>query len=441
MEKISFCIASAKNEKEYTLGVLKSLKDNTNFTNHEILIFIDSDNQGTYEELLKYKKENPNIRIHKNQSEFPVGSQRNVSIMFHHASNDVVVYLQSDMVVCPDFDKYFLEALNENKNRVISAARIEPPIHPASPEKIVKDFGLSPDKFKYDEFYKFTKDLQKENRPLMVGHFAPFGLYKETYFNVMGGFDTKFKCSREDSDFIIRLNIHKLESLQTWNASVYHYTCVSSRGINWHKKDKQAEIKNQWQTKADQEELKRFIRKWGYFGHDYKPKYNSTLVLDINTSPNITTLAQIEPYFNKIVLNDEVLLNQLISFIEFESTYYSNKRWNYTKQHWDKVKSTFMIDNIKDKIILEKNFKHKEDIIIKTDLYSLHKADTESNNFIQHSNQIFDNLLKESPNEYKGSYDIGCFNIKINNLKDMNKKHLNPKQYHLLLDINDFIFE
>ena len=188
---------------------------------------------------------------------------------------------------------------------------------------------------------------------------------KETYFKVMGGFDTRFRCSREDSDFIIRLNAHNLESLQTWNASVYHYTCVSSRGTDWYKKDSTAEIKNQWQTKADQEELKRFIRKWGYFGHDYKPKYNSTLVLDINTSPNITTLSQIEPYFDKIVLNDEVLLNQLISFIEFESTYYSNKRWNYTKKHWDKVKSTFMLDNIKEKIILEENYNFKDDIILK----------------------------------------------------------------------------
>ena len=40
---ISFCIASAKNEKYYTLGVLKSLEKNTNFSKHEIIIFIDSD--------------------------------------------------------------------------------------------------------------------------------------------------------------------------------------------------------------------------------------------------------------------------------------------------------------------------------------------------------------------------------------------------------------
>ena len=107
--------------------------------------------------------------------------------MFAHATKEVVIYLQSDMVVCPNFDKYFLEALDNNKNRVISAARIEPPLHPPSPEKIVKDFGLSPEEFKYEEFYKFAKDLQNENRPLMDGHFAPFGCFKETYFNIIGG--------------------------------------------------------------------------------------------------------------------------------------------------------------------------------------------------------------------------------------------------------------
>ena len=442
MEKISFCIASAKNEKYYTLGVLKSLKDNTNFTNHEVLIFIDSDNQDTYKELLKYKEENPNIRIHKNQSEFPVGSQRNVSIMFHHASNDVVIYLQSDMVVCPDFDKYFLKALNKDKNRVISAARIEPPLHPASPEKIVKDFGLSPEEFKYEEFYNFTKNLQKENRPLMVGHFAPFGLYKETYFNVMGGFDTRFRCSREDSDFIIRLNTHKIESLQTWDASVYHYTCVSSRGTNWYKKDKEAEIKNQWQTKADSEELKRFIRKWGYFGHDYKPKYGNTLVLDINTAPDMDLLIGIEPYFNKIVLNDEEILKQLTHSVKHKSIYYSNKRWNYTLKHWNSVKNEFMLDNIESKFILESEYNMEDDIITKSNIHSLMKDinTPEVNNFLNHSNEIFNNLLNESPNNYKGGYKVGCFDIKINILNDLNKKHLDNKQYDLLLNMDNFKF-
>jgi glycosyltransferase involved in cell wall biosynthesis len=107
MKSISFCIASAKNEKYYTLGVLDSLKRNTQFDNHEVLIFIDSDNQNTYEALLEYRKDKPNIKIYRNTSQFPVGSQRNVSIMFSQATKDIVIYLQSDMVVCPDLTNIF----------------------------------------------------------------------------------------------------------------------------------------------------------------------------------------------------------------------------------------------------------------------------------------------------------------------------------------------
>ena len=38
MQPISFCITAAKNEKNYVLGLLDSLVDNTEFEKHEVLI-------------------------------------------------------------------------------------------------------------------------------------------------------------------------------------------------------------------------------------------------------------------------------------------------------------------------------------------------------------------------------------------------------------------
>lgn len=440
MTGISFCIATAKNEKDYTFSLLKSLEDNTKLDNHEIVIFIDSDNQKTYEALLKYQKGKNNVKIHRNETGFPIGSQRNVSIMFDKATKDVVIYLQSDMVVCPDFDKHFLKALGNNKNRVISAARIEPPLHPPSPEKIVKDFGLNPTDFKYKEFCKFTKDLQKEKRPLMDGHFAPFGSFKSTYFDIMGGFDTQFRCSREDSDFIIRLKAGNVETLQTWDASVYHYTCVSSRGTDWYKDDSQAEIKNQWQSYADQEELKRFIRKWGYFGHDYRPKYDVTLFIDINTAPNLGLLSSIEPYFNKIIINEEAVKDALIDLANFDSYYYANKRWGYTQEHWNSIRSKFMGPYFKDRILFNKNPKQSDfDVFVTTDMYSLIKnhKDKANQDFVTNSNIILGQLLNNEV--YKGKYTIGGFEIYVNNLNDINKNHLDNKQY--LFDTSEFLFK
>ena len=61
IKPISFCINTSNNEKDYILLLLKSLKEHTNISSHEILVFIDSDNENTYQALLDYKSELPMI--------------------------------------------------------------------------------------------------------------------------------------------------------------------------------------------------------------------------------------------------------------------------------------------------------------------------------------------------------------------------------------------
>lgn len=442
---ITFCITVANNEKYYTLGLLDSLVKNTQFNKHEVLLLIDTDNQNTYEALLEYKKDKPNIRIHKNESGYRIGYQKNISILFGNSLNDIVVYLQSDMVVSPEFDRYFLEALGEDTNKVITLARIEPPIHPPSPEKITKSFGLTPNEFEYDNFINFSKELIAEDRPMIWGHFAPFGLYKKTYFDRLGGLDSSFRCSREDSDFIIRLGACKLDPLETWNANVYHYTCVSSRGEGWYEKDnKQVEITNSWQIQADQEELKRFIRKWGYFGHDYKPKYKTTLFLNIDTAPNLNLLSAIEPYFDKIITNQEQVKDQLYNLVEFNSQFYTNKRWNYTQEDWDKLKHTFMGSDLSEKFSYSKTLPKdisNEDVFVEIDMYSL--LDSSTNQVLMESiknlNLSLSQLSTQPLDKYKGQYNMGNLKLTINNLVDINQSHLDNKQY--LFDTSTFIFK
>lgn len=445
MTPISFCITVANNEKQYTLGLLDSLVKNTQFNKHEVLLLIDTDNQNTYETLLEYRKDKPNIRIHKNTTGYRIGYQKNISILFEKATHNIVCYLQSDMVVSPEFDKYFLEALNNDSNRVITMARIEPPIHPRSPEKITKSFGLTPDEFKYDEFMEFAKNLTKENRPLVYGHFAPFGLYKKTYFEKLGGFDTQFRCSREDSDFIIRLGACGLDALETWNASVYHYTCVSSRGKEWYKnEDKQVSINNAWQSQADHEELKRFIRKWGYFGHEYKPKFKTTLFLNINTVPQLDIIQAIEPYFDKIIINQEELKDHLANTVKFNSHFYTNKRWNYTKEDWDKLSHTFMGSDLKEKFYFSETLpldNSNEDVFVEIDMYSLTNKNTSqpTAQIIINLNSTLNELTQSPLDDYKGQYTMGEVKITVNNLVDVNKLHLDNKPY--LFNTNEFIFE
>ena len=58
MKSISFIINTAINELEHIKLLLNSLKLNLDGKQHEILIFVENDNQGTYEYLKSIKNYN-----------------------------------------------------------------------------------------------------------------------------------------------------------------------------------------------------------------------------------------------------------------------------------------------------------------------------------------------------------------------------------------------
>jgi GT2 family glycosyltransferase len=416
IKPISFCIATANNEKEYIKLLLKSLQDHTQFDLHEVIIFVDTDNQGTYNELLEIQKNYSNIKICKNPDSYPVWAQLNASLMFQAATKEIFCYIQSDMVVGKDFDKHVTKNLT-SENVVLSCARIEPPLHPASPEKIVKSFGTSPEDFDYQGFNKFVDELQKENRPNIWGHFAPFAMYKKTWFDKLGGFDQQFRSSREDSDLIIRMGLNDLDLIQSWNACVYHFTCVSSRGKDWFKSTKQTDYKNSLQSQADAQELKRFIRKWGMFGHHAQPVYDIAFNIEIDRFVDFNLLKWIEPYCKTLYISDNGIAQQLISQIEFEANYYNNLRWGYSQEYWDKVRHIYNSSKFEDKIQTELK---EHDIVISCKLSELMDSFTEElQSLIINIHQLVDQ------NEI-GEFGYGPLVIKIhkkNNLMDSYKKH------------------
>lgn len=429
MKPITFCIATAKNEKEYVKLLIRSLQENTQINNHEILVFIDSDNQDTHGALLEIKKTQPNLRVCKNPNKYPVGGQRNISVMFNAASKEVVCYLQSDMVVGADFDKHISD--NIEKGTVLCCTRIEPPLHPPGPEKIVKDFGLTPEDFKYEEFSAFVSSLQKEKRMNTEGHFAPFATYKTDWLDILGGFDTQFRCSREDSDTIIRMNLCNLKTVQSWNACVYHFTCVSSRGTDWYAQTKEANYKNTLQTQADAQELKRFIRKWGFFGHHPKPVYDITFNIQLDQYADFNLLKAIEPYCTRMNLSNQSVAKQLASQLEFDAHYYSNLRWNYTDEHWSKVKHLFNSTDFSKRITSLDQA--TGDTIIDIKYTNLVEHWNDVRGFVENVHQIVDN------NE-EGSYDGGFCTIHIHKKNNLMDSYAKYKDIDLLLNEQTFEF-
>lgn len=307
---ITFCINTAVNERNHIELLFRSLRRNLSHKNHEIIVYVENDNQDTTGFLLTQKTYFPDLKIIKNPLPIPLGYARNINLMFERAKYDVVSYLQSDMVICPNYDVEVIRRLRDDN--IVSSTRIEPPLHPESPEKITYDFGLDPATFDLDRFSKFA-EVKKDDR-ITNFWFAPFTLYKKHWLEI-GGHDTLFRRSREDSDLLYRFTMKGLKIEQTWSALVYHFTCTSSRGPEWW--TEKAKARTTLQQHADMIEMTRFLRKWPTFKHstEFDPATEYKYPVSVNfrnvTPHNATAIFQNHYRFDKIFVDKKELRDNM----------------------------------------------------------------------------------------------------------------------------------
>jgi hypothetical protein len=411
---ISFCIPTARNELEYIKLLLKSIEDNLKYKNHEIIVFVDSDNQGTFEWLKTQKNRFQNLRIFNNDLGYPVGYQFNCNYMVGQATNDVVCLLQSDMVIGKDFDVHVSKNIDDRY--FYSAIRIEPSIQPEDPNnKYTMDFGLTPDEFDFDSFNNFCdkKGIDKVTDLMSM----PFLFYKKLW-KELGGFDTTYRWAKEDWDLRKRIETKGMSFKSIWSCLVYHFSAVSSKGTDWFNGDKDGAIKIMAQRKGDAQETKKFIRKWKTtYDTDVNYRYKSTAVIYSNILSDYRLLSMIEPYFDKIYINDQSLVDDVIYHMRDEHKYQFGWFYGvgYDMDHFNKYSKYVNIQDIKDKFIVTnelKNINH-DDILIK---FGLNEINKDRLNFIDHFNYNIPNI------EDNGNFQYDIFNIeiknKINNIMD-----------------------
>lgn len=344
---VSFCINTARNELDYIKLLFRSIQQNFSRLDYEIIVFIDSDNQNTFEWLLTIKDIFPKLKVLKNKLPICYGYARNINEMFLVASGDIVSYLQSDMVVCRNYDLEIVKHLE--KNMILCSTRIEPPLHGESSEKLTKGFGLYPNEFNMKSFIEYS-DKAKVSK-LTEYFFAPFTLYKEVW-NSIGGHDTLFRRSREDSDILTRLVLNDVIIRQSWEALVYHFTCTSSRGVGWFDVNNvESQAKASVQKQADQVELDRFVRKWGRFNHST----NKIAVYDIVakiTDDNINkyVFSIIEKFFRRVYIKNTTIRDYYINFNK-DSHRYANNLLNIDTNVWEDYNYLYRREDILNKIL------------------------------------------------------------------------------------------
>jgi hypothetical protein len=423
MKQISFVINTSVNELNHISLLLKSLKLNLDGDKHEILVFIDNDNQGTYEYLNSIKNQYYDLKIITHKLPPCIGYSRNNNLLVELAKHDIVSYLQSDMVISPHYDTDILKDLEPNT--ILSATRVEPPLHGESPLTITKDFGTNPKNFNLERWNNYSLTV-KENKYTNY-FFTPITFYKDVWLSI-GGYDTLFRRSREDSDLVQRCLHKEIQLKQTFNAIVYHFTCTSSRGKDWFKKDNiEAQNRVKLQEKADQIELKRFLRKWGGFNHGTEKliKYNVDLEIKNSSKLSSQVITNIEPLFSQVYVDNSSVLQILLDSVKDEHNL-ANHLLNFTEEEWKKTLKYHNLVNYKNIFKLQNNPISGYNVKVTIDGATLSNSDFE----------VINQIHKIIENYDGGDYEYGGVTVSIINKLPLNNTICkNPKFNMNLLEI------
>tara|TARA_A100001515_G_scaffold66714_2_gene52896 strand:- start:2343 stop:3437 length:1095 start_codon:yes stop_codon:yes gene_type:complete len=350
----------------------------------------DFSDDGTWEWMKEIAKQDPNVKIHRNEGPTRLGHTILYDTLINdYATNDIVMIYHADMYALPGLDEEIDKHIKPGV--VVSATRIEPPLHPPGPEKILQDYGIEPEEFKEQDLLREYESFKKETTT--EGIFAPWAIYKSD-FQSIGGHDPLYAPqSKEDSDIFNRFQLAGYEFIQTWGGFVYHMTCRGSRFADGAKRNPDGQVfmkgreTDEW-LKQNHKSTRNFIRKWGHFvKHDshlkpiIPPKYDIGFVIG-NCREDI--LYELEPWCSKIYV-DSPLINRYIEQEQPETDFDLGKR------------------------VIPSTHKHTNDIIVE---FSGRDFTSDSFNIITSLSEILANDKLEI-----GEFELGIFTITINKIK------------------------
>ncbi len=343
--KISL-IQPSRNNLKYLKWSYDSIRKNQGDHEVEICVADDfSDKDGTWEWCQEMMKKDPHFKAIRNEGPTRLGH----TILYDRLVNEVATHelcmiYHADMYLCPGaldaIQKHMYTVtdltpknhptgyeivdgkkieygvkVEENEKTIVSLTRIEPPLHPPGPEKVLLDCGIEPEEFDETKLLsEVTSMWEKGHKQTTEGIFAPWAFWKKD-FQEIGGHDELFAPqSKEDTDIFNRFHLNGIKFVQTWEGFVYHMTCRGSRFADGAKRnpDGQVFMKNRETDEWLAQNLKstrEFIRKWGHFcKHDQylkpivPPKYDIGII--VKNSRDVQLIEALEPWCSTIYVDD-----------------------------------------------------------------------------------------------------------------------------------------
>jgi glycosyltransferase involved in cell wall biosynthesis len=328
--KISI-IQPSRNNLKYLKWSYDAIRKNQGHHTVEICVADDfSDKDNTWQWCQEMMQTDPHFKAIRNEGPSRLGHTILYDQLVNEvASHDICMIYHADMYLCPGALDHIEQHVGPKK--IVSLTRIEPPLHPPGPEKILLDCGIEPEEFDEDKLLHHIEmeyDIIYKDK-ITEGIFAPWAFMKADFQEINGHDPLYAPQSKEDSDIFNRFQLNGVTFIQTWEGLVYHMTCRGSRfnptlttpGQN----------SPEWEAQ-NQRSTRNFIRKWGHFcKHDefMKPivpsKYNIAFRV---TNCNMSILEALEPWCDRIYIDDDM---QVLtdSYIETEQP---NTNFDLTKR-------------------------------------------------------------------------------------------------------------
>ena len=298
--KISL-IQPGRNNLKYLKWSYDSIRKNQGDHEVEICVADDASTDGTWDWCLEMMDKDPLFKAHCNEGPDRLGHTILYDTLINDiATNDIAMIYHADMYLCPGA----LDAIEREieEKTIVSLTRIEPPLHPDGPEKVLLNCGVEPEEFKGQVVLDWVEKNGLVDK-ITEGIFAPWAFYRKD-FQEIGGHDPLYAPqSKEDSDIFNRFQLNGVKFKQVWDGFVYHMTC---RGSRRNTNDKAVNIHTdspEWLAQ-NQRSTRNFIRKWGHFvKHDslMKPivpnKYNVGIWIH---NCNFNLLSALEPWGDSI---------------------------------------------------------------------------------------------------------------------------------------------
>ena len=263
---ITTCI-STHNNINYVKLAYESVRKNAYYKNQPIIIHAENCTDGTNEWLKSQCENDSNLKVYIETNETPRGIGGGMDFCVDKSNTEYVNIIHSDMWIAPNQDIELQKIVESNEGRVIASSfRIQPKIFPNDP-----DYRPGTVFVRTDEFGEFHHNFDKEwfddwsqklsdmpETRVRKGGGAGFFCRREDYVWI-GGNDPLFApASFDDMDLFIRMQLEDYKFIMSSKSIVYHF---SARGS--HFKDDDITKKSERQVKAEQDNVRKWISKWG----------------------------------------------------------------------------------------------------------------------------------------------------------------------------------